>query len=863
MNKNVRRLHASFHPSNYKLELNTDRDKRRITGVVYISGLKLGRPSKRLTLHQKGLKISAATIVKHDRKSDRIIAVTRINLQHSYDEVRIHCDELLHGGQYTIMLAFEAPIQDSMHGAYICNYEVDGNKQQMVATQFESHYAREVFPCIDEPEAKATFDLTMHTPIGEASLSNMAAASQNEQDGKLVTVFETSPKMSTYLLAFAFGDLQYKEVKTKHGVDVRVWATKAHQPEALDFGLDVAKQVIEFFNDYYGVAYPLTKCDHIALPDFSVGAMENWGMITYRETCLLADPASATQSGRERIATVVAHELSHQWFGDLVTMKWWDDLWLNESFANVMEYEATNAIFPDWQIWNTFVGSEGLAAIRRDSIAGVQAIKMPVHHPDEISTLFDPSIVYAKGGRLLNMLKQYLGEEDFRKGLTAYFETHAYGSTTGDDLWRALSIASGKDIASLMNPWLERSGFPVVTVAQQGTDLRLTQTHFLLDMHKADAERLWPVPLHSDNVAVPALLRTRSEHITLENVDYIQLNKEAVGHYIVRYTEAAHADAIAARAAQKKLSPSERLMLLSDSAMLARGGADTFSTTMRLLEYYAAEDSEPVWDIMALIIADSRRFIDVEPKLEAPIKALLRTLIETQYQRLGWKEKVGESSDDTKLRATIIGLGVYSDHEAITKHALSLFPAYLKDSNAVSSELRDIVFGVAVREALPGAFDYLVKLHETTQDIRLREDAMSALTITRSPAEAVKLLARVTDPHKVRAQDADIWLVFLLRNRYTREVAWQWFRDNWGWIEKIFKDDQTYDSFPRYAASAFNTRKLLEEYKTFFQPKVVQPALARNIAMGIEEIENRVAWLERDLAGIQTYFAERASSSSS
>lgn len=857
MNKNVRRLYASFRPSNYKLELNADRDKRRISGVVHISGLKLGRPSQRLTLHQKGLKVSEASIVKHDKKGDRIIPVARINLQHSYDEVRLHCDELLHGGQYTVMLQFEAPIQDSMHGAYICNYEVDGRKQQMVATQFESHYAREVFPCVDEPEAKATFNLTLHTPTGEASLSNMATVSQDERQGKLVTVFETSPRMSTYLLAFAFGDLQCKETKTRHGVDVRVWATKAHRPEALDFGLDVAKQVIEFFNDYYGVPYPLTKCDHIALPDFSVGAMENWGMITYRETCLLADPSSATQSGRERIATVIAHELSHQWFGDLVTMKWWDDLWLNESFANVMEYEATNAIFPNWQIWNTFVGSEGLAAIRRDSIAGVQAIKMPVHHPDEISTLFDPSIVYAKGGRLLNMLRQYLGEDAFRKGLKAYFEAHAYGNTTGDNLWQALSAASGKDVASLMNPWLERSGFPMVAITQQGTDLQLAQTHFLLDTHKADAERLWPVPLHSDNVGVPALLETKAEHVTLKNADYIQLNKEAVGHYIVHYTEVEHADAIAERASQKKLSPAERLMLLSDSAMLARGGADTFSATMRLLEHYAAEDSEPVWDIMALIVADSRRFIDVDPKLEAPIKALLRTLIEVQYQRLGWEEKADESSDDTKLRATIIGLGVYADHEAIVKYALSLFPAYLKDPGVVTSELRGIVFGVAIREALPGAFDYLVKLHETTQDILLREDAMSALTITRSPEEATKLLARITDPHKVKAQDADFWLVFLLRNRYTREVAWQWFRDNWDWIEKTFKDDQTYDNFPRYAASAFNTRKLLEEYRTFFKPKAAQLALARNIAMGIEEIENRVAWLERDLADMQAYFAKK------
>lgn len=857
MSKNVRRLVTGFRPVNYQIELASDLGNRRVTGTVIISGKKIGRPSERLTFHQKGLKISAASITKHDKKGDRDISLSRINLQNSYEELRLHTNELLHSGQYTVTIHFEAPIQDSMHGIYVCNYEIDGKKQQMVATQFESHYAREAFPCIDEPEAKATFDVTLITPGGETSLGNMPPATQTEQDGQLTTIFETSPIMPTYLLAFAYGDLQYKQAKTKSGVDVRVWATKAHRPEALDFGLDVATRAIEFFSDYYGVPYPLAKCDHVALPDFSVGAMENWGLITYRETCLLADPATVSQSGRERIATVITHELSHQWFGDLVTMKWWDDLWLNESFADVMEYEAVDALFPEWQIWNAFVGSEGLSAIRRDCIAGVQAIKIPVHHPNEISTLFDPSIVYAKGGRLLNMLKNYLGEADFRKGLQTYFETHAYGNTAGEDLWRALAAASGKNVASLMNPWLERSGFPAVTIAQQGTMLTIEQSHFLLDAGKIDAERLWPVPLLADNSAVPALLQAKTYNAVLATTDFVQLNQGAIGHYIVRYAEPAHAEYIARRAASKELTPAERLMLLNDSSLLARGGMGSFASTMQLLEHYTAEDSEPVWDIMALVIADARRFIDADSALEEPIKALLRSLIETQYQRLGWEEQQGESSDDIKLRATITGLGVYADHQAITARALELFPAYLQDSGVVSSELRGIVFGAAVRHATPGAFDYLIKLHETTQDVALKDDAMAALTATRAPAEGETLLSRIQDPHKVKPQDADFWIVFLLRNRYTRDVAWDWFKRNWGWIEKTFKEDQTYDSFPRYAASAFNTRYFLEEYKAFFGPKTSQQALARNIAMGIEEIENRVVWLERDLAAVQAYFTKR------
>ncbi|MEK7153161.1 MAG: M1 family aminopeptidase, partial [Patescibacteria group bacterium] len=602
---------------------------------------------------------------------------------------------------------------------------------------------------------------------------------------------------------------------------------------------------------------PLAKCDHVALPDFSSAAMENWGLITYREPFLLVDPQTTSQSARETVSLVVCHELSHQWFGNLVTMKWWDDLWLNESFANVMEYVATNALFPEWNVWNSFITQEGLAAFRRDSIAGVQAIKTEVRHPDEISTLFDPSIVYAKGGRLLNMLMQYIGENDFRKGLKEYFTKHAYANTRGDDLWAALSKASGKDVASFMNPWLTRSGFPLAKVRQSGKALEIEQSHFLLDPTKADNERVWPIPLLSSSSAVPALLETASAHIDLPADGYIRLNQGAIGHYVVHYANPDHASAIAAMVTNKQLGIAERLMLLSDSSMLARAGTQSFDATLYLLERYNDEDSEPVWDIMTLIIADSRRFIDVAPELEDQIKALIRELIGSLHTHLGWEEKPGESSHDTKLRATIVGLGVYAEHEAIVERALELFEAYKSDAKAVPAELRGIVLGAAVRNKVAGAFDYLIKADENTQNVDLKQDILGALTLTKNEAETDILLSRLKDIDKVRQHDVDHWLVYLLRNRYSRTQAWKWLRDNWCWIEKTFGSDKSYDYFPRYAASAFSTRQLLQEYKEFFEPMKDQPALTRNIVMGIEELENRVAWLERDLGAVQTYFTAR------
>lgn len=850
----MKRLFEGFQPTSYKIELNPDADTMRLEGTVVITGQKVGRPSQRITFHQHGLKVTEATVTKHDKKETNEIAVSRISHHQSYDEVRLHSESQLFPGQYTITMRFTGKVQEGMHGIYASSYEEGGQKKKIVSTQFESHHAREAFPCVDEPEAKATFELTLISPKGQAVISNMPEAEQKEADGKQVTTFEVSPRMSTYLLAFVYGDMHYKEAKTKNDVTVRVWATKAQTPESLDFGLDVATRGIEFFEEYYGVAYPLAKCDHVAIPNFSAGAMENWGLITYRERCLIADPATTSQSGREVVAMVICHELSHQWFGNLVTMKWWDDLWLNESFANVMEYVAPASLFPEWDLWSTFITQEGLGSLRRDSIAGVQAVKTEVRHPDEISTLFDPSIVYAKGGRLLKMMFEYIGEDDLRKGLKSYFTKHAYKNTTGDDLWKALGEASGKDVAAFMTPWLTRSGFPVIEADQTGKDLTVSQHHFLLDPAKADADRIWPVPLLSSTPEVPALLETREDKVTLPSDAFVRLNQGALGHYIVRYVQPGHNAAIAKQVSDKKLGVAERLMLLSDSTMLGRAGTQSFASTMELLEHYTDEDQEPVWDIMALVLADCRRFIDTAPEIEDAIKALIRKLIETQYQRLGWEEKPSEPSQDTKLRATIIGLGVYSEHEAILGHALELFEAYKSNPQAVPSELRGIVFSAAIRHDVGGAFDYLLKLDGETSNVDLKQDILGSLTAERKEPQITILLERLKDSDKVRQQDVDHWLVYLLRSRYARPQAWKWLRENWEWIEKTFGGDKSYDYFPRYAASAFNTRELMSEYKEFFEPKKEQPILKRNIIMGIEELENRITWIERDLAALRTYF---------
>lgn len=867
MGKNVARLYTQFQPESYDLTWEIDETAMRFRGHVTVHGRKVGRPSQRITFHTNGVKVTSGKITFRDKKGERELPLARINHQKTLHEVRLHTKDKVFPGQYTVEMTFEAPITDGMTGIYPCYWkDAKSRDQKLFATQFESHHAREAFPCIDEPEAKAVFNLTLITQDGIEVLGNTPIAEQVRVEGiesrveraRLKTRFEPTPKMSSYLLAFVIGNMHKTSAKTKSGVEVNVWATTVQPASALNYAVDIAVKSIEYFEDYFGVPYPLPKADHVALPDFSSGAMENWGLITYRERVLLAYEGETAQSTREQIALVIAHETSHQWFGNLVTMRWWDNLWLNESFANMMEYAAVDHMFPEWHVWDSFVAAEGLSALRRDAIHGVQAVQTAVHHPDEISTLFDPSIVYAKGGRLLYMLKNYVGETAFRKGLSEYFKTHAYGNTTGDDLWAALSQASGKDIGAFMNPWLTRPGFPVVTVSYESNELTLTQKQFLDDPAKADADRLWPVPLFAKNqfqVKIPEVISTSQVKLQ-DDFDNLLVDPNACGHYLVNYSSPIHMVNLQRKILDKSLSEPGRLMLLNASAMLARAGYKNYDETLAMLEAYRDETSEPVWDIMAMVTGEARRFIDQDQSLEPAMKQLSYKLAKPLWEKLGWAEHSGESAADTKLRGLALGMMIYADDTEVCAEASKRLSDWKDHNTALPPELRSLIMVVPIKNGDQVLFDYLLKTHDQTTNSDLKSDICAALTSTRDPEQADRLLQRLTDSSKVKPQDVDRWLIYLLRNRYTRDTAWQWLVTNWQWLEDTFKHDKSYDYLPRYAASCINTRAYKERYRKLFAPKLDQPLLKRNIELGFEEISNRLAWLERDLTKIRAHFSK-------
>lgn len=841
----VDRLITYFTPEHYNLKLILSRQDRRFDGTVVISGT-VTEPCNSVRLHSKGLTVKNALINS---------AEASVSIDNEADEVTLSFDDEV-SDQVTIELQFSGAITDAMHGLYPCYFEHDGVKKELLATQFESHHAREVFPCIDEPEAKATFDLTLYTEKDVSVLGNMPITEQKEDESWLITSFERTPRMSSYLLAFIVGEMHYKEAKTNNGTEVRVWATHAQASEKLDFALQSAVRTIEFFNDYFQVPYPLPKSDHVALPDFASGAMENWGLITYRETTLLVDPKTTAVSVKEYVATVVAHELSHQWFGNLVTMNWWDDLWLNESFATLMEYVAVDALYPEWNIWLSFASSEALAALRRDAIPGVQPVKTDVNHPSEIGTLFDGAIVYAKGARLLYMLYNYVGQEAFQQGLKAYFAKHAYGNTIGMDLWKSIGEASDKNIAEFMDQWLIQPGFPIVTVKQTDDELHLTQRRFSLAADQQTDKSIWPIPIASSLQSDTGELFEADEAILrIDTKEKVRINSGGIGHYTVRYESDDQRNSIITALKNNEIEPAERLLLLNDGAMQARAGIGSITEVLSLLRAYESETSEPVWDMISLIIADTKRLIEDDDETEALFKSYVRGIIDTEYKRLGWDEIKNEPNSDTKLRATILGLGVYSEDVEIIEEAKRRFNAAptLED---LPAETRGIILSAVVRYDDKNSFDDLLKIHNETQNAELKQEIASSLTSTRESVRIKQLLTLMTDQEVVRLQDVDHWFVWLIRNRYGRSDSWQWMVDNWSWIADKFSDDKSYENFPRYAASALNTDEWLERYTTFFNPLSEQPALRRTISMGIADIASRAQWRNRDSALVRQFLEQ-------
>lgn len=851
MSKSVARLFGQFRPSHYQLELDVDADKLTFTGVVTITGHKHGRPSQRLTFHQRDLKITSAHVSHHGKQGTHDVPIDRINTQNKLHEVRLHSSNLLYPGEYTVVLKFHGRITEHMNGMYPCYFTHEGERHTIIATQFESHHAREVFPCIDEPEAKATFDLQLTSPAKQPALSNMPVASEVVNGVRKTTTFETSPRMSSYLLAFAFGDIHCVEATSQRGVAIRTWGSKAQSQSFLQYANDQAVRTLDFFESYFDTPFPLQKCDQLALPDFDAGAMENWGLITYREIALLADPDNRSLSGEQYVSMVVAHELSHQWFGNLVTMKWWDDLWLNESFASLMEHVALDALHPEWHQWESYVTSDVLVCSNRDIYREVQPVRVDVRHPDEIATLFDPAIVYSKGGHLLRMLMDYIGEDAFRAGLKNYFDAHAYSNTNGDDLWNALGAASKRNIREFMTPWLEQSGSPLLTVTRPTEDtLYLTQERFLLDGE--DTHSLWPVPLLSSKALPIDTLQTRAEEVAYKQPTPV-LNASAAGHYIVEYGDEADQERINHAIATRSISAESRMNILNDMSLLVRRGDKSAVDLLQLVRLCGEEDREAVWALINRAVGYAAHLVEGDKEAEESLKVVQYQLAHTWHKTLGWDDHASDDPNKKHLRQTMLGLMVGAEDATTLQTAIAKFDQ-AASLDQLPSEQRGLIIGAKVRHSPDVDIDGLLQAYQATHNPDVQMAITAGVARSRDPAVIARVIDAAIGEHGfVRPQDTFRWFAYLMRSRYTRDAAWVWLTTSWDRLEKVFGSSKSFDYFVVYAAAPINTPEWAQRFHEFFEPKLNNIVLERNIRIAEKEIAARVAWRSRDEASLLNY----------
>jgi aminopeptidase N len=852
MAKNVKRLYEQFHPENYNLTLFLDPVNLQFSGTVVITGKKVGRPSQRITLHQKDLRITSAKAVHKSKNTKEEINIDRINAHSSYDEIRLHSEKLLYPGEYEITLDFTGKITKQMTGLYPCHFTHEGKDKLLLATQFESHHAREVFPCIDEPEAKATFDLTLKGPKSHTFLSNTPEASSKDVGESKQVTFLTTPIMSSYLLAFVVGELHCVEAKNKSGIEMRTWASVAQPKKFLKYANDEAVRIIDFFEDYFKTPFPLKKCDQVALPDFESGAMENWGLITYREVALLADPDNRSISSEQYVSMVVAHELSHQWFGNLVTMRWWDDLWLNESFASLMEHVALAKLHPDWNQWEHYAASDIIACSNRDIYTDVQPVRVEVRHPDEIQTLFDPAIVYAKGGRLLKMLMDYIGEDAFRAGLKKYFADHKYANTTRDDLWRALSEASKVDVNKFMNPWLSQSGMPLVRVNSEENTIKLSQERFILDANNDSS--LWPIPLLADQDVKPAIFDTKTAEVKSTDSTTV-FNKNGSGHYLVSYENDEQMENLISSIRNQKIPAEARINILNDLLLMARRGDKSIVDGLKVIADCDKEPRDAVWGMIARTVAQAMMLTEGNKILENKVKHLKFNLGQHWHKKLGWVSTQEEDSNTSLLRTTAIAFMIGGEDKLAIKHALNLYNS--QDPENLPAEQRPIILGVAVRhDGSTQIIKDLIEQYKTSHNPDLQLAIASALTHTKDIKVAEKLIAEgISKGGFVRAQDIFRWFAMLMRNQHTRQLAWDWMVKNWNFIEEEFGRSKSLDHFVVYSAGPLHTKEWQKKFVDFWSPKQSQVVLQRNIKVAFSEIEARVAWHNRDLPALKKYFS--------
>ncbi|WNG21261.1 M1 family aminopeptidase [Cystobacter fuscus] len=840
------RLPLSVRPRRYAATLTLDLEARAFTGVQTIE-LELERPTDEIILHAIALKIGEVLF----RTSDgRICVCNDVRVAPESETVVLRFPEQLPAGAGALDVAWTGRFTEGLRGLYMAG--------KVAATQFEAADARRLFPCFDEPAFKARWALTVQVPVGLTALSN-GRLEREESDGHVRKLyFQETEVLSSYLVALVVGPLVGTIEETVEGIPVRTWALpeKAHLTR---FGQDAALAALPRLQAYFGLPYAFGKVDQVGIPDFEAGAMENAGLITYREIALLLDPATAPLSVQKRVAEVVTHELAHQWFGNWVTMVWWDDLWLNEAFATWMAYKIVDSWKPEWRVWLDFDAGKA-AALHLDALRSTHPIRGEVRNAHEAGESFD-LITYEKGGAVLRMIEGFLGEDAFREGMRQYMRKHARSNAVADDLWRALANASSQPVLELANAWIGQNGYPLVSVSLEGRTVKLSQQRYYSEPGVKSHEH-WPVPMvlrYADASGVReqrVLLRESHAEVKLEStgeVKWLVANANSTGFYRVQY-DARALERLSASV--DALEPSERISLLADQWALARSGQATLAAFLDLAGRFGHEEDDAVLDeLVGRLSYVENRLVDGED--QERFRRWVEKLLGAGLEKLGWDPAPGETDRVKLRRAALVRAigGVARSRKALAEARPRVERALNGDTSALEPNLLDVAVSMVAREGDRALYEKLLEKMPVEPDPATQRRYLMAITAFEDPQLAAAA-QQLFFGEKVKMQDVASFLTGLMANRTGRD-AW-WAEKQKRWKDVLARTGAAPMLLRRVVESlgALRERKQLDEVRKLLTAHPVEEA-KQAMNQTIEKLEQDVMLRERALPEVRAWLQKQ------
>ena len=844
MSDNPFRLPRHVAPTHYDVRLELDLETFTFAGKVGVD-VEVVEATDSLVLNAAEVEIKSAYLSNG-------VEITEIVYDDEMERATLMLGTSIEQGSYRLEMEHSGIINDQLRGLYRSVYrDAEGGEHPLATSQCQSTDARRVFPCWDEPDFKATYQTTMVVAEGLEAYSNTAELERVDlDDGRVEFRFDKTMKMSTYLLAFIAGPFEATEPTIVRDTPIRIIVPKGNT-HLTDIAMKNAVFCFEYLSDYYGIPYPADKLDHIAIPDFAAGAMENVGLITYRDAYLVIDPTKASQAELQNSLDVIGHEIAHQWFGNLVTMAWWEGAWLNEAFASFMELKATDAMRPEWKRWLAFANLEVPWAMGTDQLKSTRPIEFEVTAPEEVDQMFD-AITYGKGSAVLHMIDEFIGVENFREGVGNYLRRHEYGNTVTGDLWEGLDGASEHPVSDIMNTWVYQRGFPQIDVKQVSGGVRLSQRRYLVIPDETDTT-IWKVPIQLRGVAggepfdIRFLLEEDEGVVEIGgDLDWVVANAGGYGFYRTSYSDelfAALLDHV------ESLGDNERYALVSDTLGLVRNGQLSTTNFLDLVAQFAGEEEQAIWSVITGGLGLIEHHALAEEAREG-FERFVSDLVGPALERLGWDVEPSDSDLDRKLRGDLIAtMGNLASDRGTIERCHSLV-ADLLAGESLDPEIATSALAVFARNGAADEYETLWNVYrESTTPLDQVRYLRSVATVA-TEEQAISTLDKVVEGD-IRAQDG-FWVLARLLMGKAGPVVWEHSRARW---------DDVIAAMP-----GMTRTRIAEGISALSQPEVAAsvrghfaefpvPEAARSVEQNLEKLDANIALRERETDVVTEYFS--------